>query len=172
MQEENWQCDIVCVKLLFSVRGFIIPVMPDITHPMLSVILNRWVTVEASRSLSCVKERYNEVKRTESFSPEGSLCICWDRMIQGTTMTVSVYLRNLRISKTTFRVFSLRTKSPLWTHRYFLLRDDDCTVFSPDSNWCEPTLIYGLESIFWKTTQIRRSLWIWQLRIKLIISKL
>lgn len=28
------------------------PVIPDMTQPMFSVILNRWVTVEASRSLS------------------------------------------------------------------------------------------------------------------------
>lgn len=52
-----WHVCPPAVKALASVRGFIIPVMPDITHPMLSVILNRWVTVEASRSLSCVKER-------------------------------------------------------------------------------------------------------------------
>lgn len=51
------------VQALDSVRSLILPVMPDITHPMLSVILNRWVTVAASRSLSCVKERPNEVNK-------------------------------------------------------------------------------------------------------------
>lgn len=34
--------------------------MPDITHPILSVILKRWVTVEASRSLSYAREEEKE----------------------------------------------------------------------------------------------------------------
>lgn len=35
----------------------VLPVIPDMTHPILSVILKRWVTVEASRSLSYSRQR-------------------------------------------------------------------------------------------------------------------
>lgn len=141
--------------------------MPDITHPMLSVILNRWVTVAASRSLSCVKERRHEVKRSESLS--------WDRFWCASVGTegfklpwrLQAYFYAAIVMKTNREIEKLRqwylefqkqpsgslflqTKTPLSTHRYFLLRNDDCAVLSPDRNWCEPTLVYGLESIFWK----------------------
>lgn len=36
------------------------------------------------------------------------------------------------------------------THRYFFLRYNNRTVLPPDCYWCEPTLVYGLESIFCK----------------------
>lgn len=42
----------------------------------------------------------------------------------------------------------LQTETRLSTHRYFFLRYDNCTVLSPDGDRREPTLVYGLESIF------------------------
>lgn len=128
---------------------FVIPVIPDITHPMLSVILNRWVTVEASRSLSCVKERRDGVKWMEFGLCQGTMkafffCICTAYKNKQRHKKVSGKKSNVQGH------FFLQTKTSLWTHRNFLLRNDDCAVFSPDCNWCEPSLVYGLKSIFWK----------------------
>lgn len=46
--------------MTLNLNAHVSPVIPDITHPILSVILKRWVTVEASRSLSYSREERKE----------------------------------------------------------------------------------------------------------------
>lgn len=58
----NFYVTIVDLIQFYTFWAFFLPVIPDITHPILSVILKRWVTVEASRSLSCTGGKHEHVK--------------------------------------------------------------------------------------------------------------
>lgn len=101
----------------------VLPVIPDITHPILSVILKRWVTVEASRSLSCSRQRgktqvlqlhpetspesssahtYNIYDTLES--PKGFQYFCTDKQIlTGTFFCVTTTAQSFPLTATDVR---------------------------------------------------------------------